>query len=59
MRVFIGAAALCIMLGAAPTYAQATAPAPPAAPQPQAAPPAVQRPFPTGTTGFEVVVVHP
>ena len=49
MRVFIGAAVLCVMLGAAPTYAQAPAPAQPAAPQPQAAPPAVQRPFPTGT----------
>jgi len=49
MRVFIGAATLCVMLGAAPTYAQAPAPAQPAAPQPQAAPPAVQRPFPTGT----------
>ena len=49
MRVFIGAAALCVMLVAAPTYAQATAPAQPAAPQPQAAPPPVQRPFPTGT----------
>jgi len=49
MRVFIGAAALCVMLAAAPTYAQAPAPAQPAAPQPQAAPPAVQRPFPTGT----------
>lgn len=48
MRVFIGAAALCVMLGAAPTYAQAPAPAPPAAPQPQAAAP-VQKPFPTGT----------
>ncbi|HYN64954.1 MAG TPA: OmpH family outer membrane protein [Candidatus Limnocylindrales bacterium] len=48
MRVFIGAAALCVMLAAAPTYAQATAPAPPA-PQPQAAAPAVQRPFPAGT----------
>ncbi len=47
MRVFIGAAALCVMLAAAPTFAQA--PAPPAAPQPQAAAPPVQRPFPTGT----------
>ena len=47
MRVFIGAAAVCVMLAAAPTYAQA--PTPPAAPQPQAAAPPVQRPFPTGT----------
>lgn len=47
MRVFIGAAALCVMLAAAPTSAQA--PAQPAAPPPQAAAPAVQRPFPTGT----------
>lgn len=48
MRVFIGAAALSVMLAAAPTFAQ-----PPAAPQ--APPPAAQapaqpvRPFPTGT----------
>jgi len=47
MRVFIGAAALCVMLAAAPSFAQA--PAQPAAPQPQAAAPPVQRPFPTGT----------
>ena len=46
MRVFIGAAALGVMLAAAPTWAQAPAPAAqgPAAPAPQ-----VQRPFPTGT----------
>ncbi|MGH9256040.1 MAG: OmpH family outer membrane protein [Vicinamibacterales bacterium] len=52
MRVWIGAAALCVMLVAAPGFAQT--PAPPAAPAPQAqaapapAPPA-QRPFPAGT----------
>jgi outer membrane protein len=48
MRVFLGAAALCVMLSAAPTFAQAPAvpqPAPPA----QAPAPPVQRPFPTGT----------
>jgi outer membrane protein len=45
MRVFIGAAALCVMLATAPAFAQAPAAA---APPAQAAPP-VQRPFPTGT----------
>ena len=45
MRVFIGAAALCVMLAAAPTFAQAQQPAPPVAPAAQAAPP---RPFPAG-----------
>ena len=49
MRGFALAAALCVMLTAAPTFAQAPAPAQPAAPQPQAAAPPVQRPFPTGT----------
>ena len=58
MRVWIGAAALCVMLAAAPGFAQApspAAPAPqtPAAPAPAAptaAPPAQQpRPFPAGT----------
>jgi len=49
MRGFALAAALCVMLTAAPTFAQAPAPAQPAAPQPQAPAPAVQRPFPTGT----------
>jgi outer membrane protein len=44
MRVFIGAAALCVVLAAAPGYAQAPAPAQPA----QAAAP-VQAPFPAGT----------
>ena len=47
MRVFIGAAAICVMLAADSTFAQA--PAPPAVPQPQAAAPQVQRPFPVGT----------
>src|SRR5688572_21619813 len=47
MRVFIGAAALCLMLSAAPTYAQAPAPAQPAAPAPAQAP--APRPFPEGT----------
>ena len=47
MRGFALAAALCVMLAAAPSFAQA--PAQPAAPQPQAAAPPVQRPFPTGT----------
>ena len=53
MRVLIGAAALCVMLAAAPTFAQAPsatqgpAPAQPAGAQSPA--PAVQRPFPTGT----------
>jgi len=52
MKVWIGAAALCVMLAAAPGFAQA--PAAPAAPAPQAptapapAPPAA-RPFPAGT----------
>lgn len=48
MRVLIGAAAVCVMLAAAPTFAQAPAapqPAPPAAPVAQAAP---ARPFPAG-----------
>jgi outer membrane protein len=47
MRVFIGAAALCLILGASATFAQA-----PASPQPataQVSAPPVQRPFPTGT----------
>ena len=52
MRAFIGAAALCVMLAAAPSYAQGAAtPAPaPAAPAAQAAPaPApAPKPFPTG-----------
>jgi Skp family chaperone for outer membrane proteins len=53
MRVWIGAAALCVILAAAPGFAQ-TPPAP-AAPAPQAptapapAPPAAQKPFPAGT----------
>ena len=47
MRVFIGAAALCGVFAAAPSFAQAQAPAQPA----QAAQPAqpVQPPFPEGT----------
>jgi outer membrane protein len=56
MKVWIGAAALCVMLAAAPAFAQAPAaqaPAAPAAPAPQAptAPPtpAAPRPFPAGT----------
>jgi Skp family chaperone for outer membrane proteins len=54
MRVFIGAAALCVMLAAAPSFAQAPSPQAASAPQGQAAPPqapapAMQRPFPTGT----------
>jgi outer membrane protein len=48
MRVFLGAAALNVMLSAAPAFAAQAAPAtPPAAPQAPA--PQVQRPFPTGT----------
>jgi outer membrane protein len=51
MRVWIGAAALCVMLAAAPGFAQA--PSPPAAPAPQAqtapATPPAPRPFPAGT----------
>jgi len=48
MRVFLGAAALCLMLSGAPTFAQAPA-APQPAPAAQAPAPPVQRPFPTGT----------
>jgi outer membrane protein len=48
MRVFLGAAALCLVLSAAPTFAQAPA-APQPAPATQAPAPPVQRPFPTGT----------
>jgi outer membrane protein len=48
MRVFLGAAALSVMLSAAPSYAQAPA-APQPAPAAQAPAPPVQRPFPTGT----------
>ena len=48
MRVFLGAAALSVMLSAAPSYAQAPA-APQPAPAAQAPAPQVQRPFPTGT----------
>lgn len=46
MRVFIGAVALCVVLAAGPSYAQAPAPAQPA-PAQAAAP--VQPPFPAGT----------
>jgi Skp family chaperone for outer membrane proteins len=46
--VFIGAAALCVMLATAASFAQAPAPAQPAAPAAQAAP-APPRPFPAGT----------
>ena len=49
MRVLIGAAALCVMLAAAPTFAQTPAPAPAQPAGAQAPAPAVQRPFPTGT----------
>jgi Skp family chaperone for outer membrane proteins len=49
MRGLVLAAALSVMLTAAPTYAASQgAPATQGAPAPQAAPP-VQRPFPTGT----------
>ena len=48
MRVFLGAAALSVLLSAAPSYAQAPA-APQPAPAAQAPAPPVQRPFPTGT----------
>ncbi len=48
MRVFIGAAALSVMLAAAPSYAQGAAPAP-AAPAAQAAPAPKPAPFPAGT----------
>ncbi len=51
MRVFIGAAALCVMLAAAPSHGQG-APAPaPAAPAAQAAPAPAPKPaaFPAGT----------
>jgi len=47
MRVFIGVAALCVMLAAAPSFAQAPAPAQPAAPAAQSAP--APKPFPAGT----------
>ena len=51
MRVWIGAAALCVMLAAAPGFAQApsapAAPTPPAQTAPAPAAPA-QRPFPAG-----------
>jgi len=47
MRVFIGAAALCVMLAAAPGFAQLPSPAPAQpAPQVQALAPAAPRPFP-------------
>ena len=50
MRVFLGAAALSVMLSAAPAFAaQAAAPAAPAPAAAQAPAPQVQRPFPTGT----------
>jgi len=49
MRVLIGAAALCVMLAAAPTFAQTPAPAPAQPAGAQAPAPALQRPFPTGT----------
>lgn len=46
MRVFCGVAALCVMLAAAPTFAQAPAPKPAPAPQAQTAAPPAPRPFP-------------
>jgi len=50
MRVFLGAAALCVMLAGAPTFAQAPAAAQEAAPaQAQAPAQPVQRVFPAGT----------
>ena len=53
MRVFIGAAALCLMLAAAPSYAQGAAAPAPAAPAAQAAPAPTAAPkpaaFPAGT----------
>ena len=49
MRVFLGAAALSVMLSAAPTFAAQGAPAAPAPAAAQAPAPPVQRPFPTGT----------
>jgi outer membrane protein len=49
MRVFLGAAALSVMLSAAPTFAAQAAPAAPAPAAAQAPAPPVQRPFPTGT----------
>jgi len=50
MRVWIGAAALCVMLTAAPGFAQTPAPQTPAPPAQTAPPPAApaQRPFPAG-----------
>ncbi len=48
MRVFLGAAALCVMLAGAPTFAQAPAAAQEAAPAQAPAQP-VQRVFPAGT----------
>jgi outer membrane protein len=49
MRVFLGAAALSVMLSAAPAFAAQGAPAAPPAAAAQAPAPPVQRPFPTGT----------
>jgi outer membrane protein len=49
MRVFFGAAALSVMLSAAPAVAAQAAPAAPPAAAAQAPAPPVQRPFPTGT----------
>jgi outer membrane protein len=49
MRVFLGAAALSVMLSAAPTFAAQAAPAAPAPAAAQAPALPVQRPFPTGT----------
>ena len=50
MRVFLGAAALSVMLAAAPTFAAQAAPAPQARRRRRRLPaPPVQRPFPTGT----------
>lgn len=50
MRLWIAAAALCVMLAAAPGLAQTpSAPAPQPAQPAQAAPAAPQRPFPAGT----------
>jgi Skp family chaperone for outer membrane proteins len=48
MRVFIGGAALCVMLAAAPSYAQGAATPAPAAPAAQAAPAPAPKPFPAG-----------
>jgi Skp family chaperone for outer membrane proteins len=49
MRLFIGAAALCLLLAAAPSFAQGAAAPAPAAPAAQAAPAPKPAAFPAGT----------